>query len=229
MDSGSPIDLCVVEGAPIKTTSTDLGLGADCGGAIGAARAAFAVGVEDVLKTFPLAQLPLRINVHVFVPYTIVALVVSILGWVLVVFIVLPLASIHDAVRKACLECPILCDVLEHCREVEGGGVKDTLLCGAEEILRADIDDVQHSCCKLLVDTQHLAVSRLVFLDVFQDTCNHYDYVTQPLENDAEDVEAMIDMVLEFVDGHRDEDLLLGEAADVVAVNATAAIGGLQG
>ena len=51
---GSPIDLCMIEGATFIASPADLRLSADRDGAIRSPWAAVSVGVEDILEGFPL-------------------------------------------------------------------------------------------------------------------------------------------------------------------------------
>ena len=143
MEGGASVDPGVIEGTVILTRAKALELAADWDSiALGDLAA---MGVEYVPVALIGLALPLRVGVTV-VDY-VAALSVAVAVVVLFPFIL----PVVDASWQVRLERPIVDYLLKHSGEVEGSGVKDSLLGGTEEFLDTYVHYVQYPSCKEVV------------------------------------------------------------------------------
>lgn len=93
------------------------------------------------------------------------------------------------------------------------------MLCRPEEVLDSEVDDVQDLGGEEVVDAVEVGVGGYVCLDLLLDFSELCDEKALDVEDYGKDVDAMVDMVFQFVDGGGDVDLLFCETAGVLTVN----------
>ena len=188
------------------------------------------VGVVDLSVLLGGLDFPFWVNLGIFQPCSLVLVgaerAVPATGLVWVAELSLP--GDHR-VGETCVEGAVLNDVLVDGGEVERLGGELALLAFLKIILDAEVDDVENFGGEKGVLAGEFDVGGDVGLDVGLECPELGDEKTEGPKNDGKDVDAVVEVVLQLVDGDWDIHLLFGEATYVVAVNPPPAVGGLEG
>ena len=103
-----------------------------------------------------------------------------------------------------------------------------SVLPGGGGHLESDVYDIEYPGGKHVVISQHVNVGSVVAFDVQEIPIKFAYIITWLGEEDGTNVDDMVQVVLQFIDGVREVDFLPSKAADVISINVPSSIQSLE-